>query len=160
MCFNGGRAHYQVPWTPFWLPLSSVHRLGAGRGGGGNFAQPPLKPQPSRIDRRKNSVPAAWANSYLLLLPLVYLVFLIFLWFCFLSGEMILFLFYYRKGGRASYIVREVRSEREREREKDGSDVTLVALKLAMNFAPFLAKNLHLSIGEEFCTFPCQKFAP
>ena len=33
----------------------------------------------------------------------------------------------------------------------------IVALKLAMNFAPFLAKNLHLSIGEEFCTFPCQK---
>ena len=26
-----------------------------------------------------------------------------------------------------------------------------------MNFAPFLAKNFHLSIGEEFCTFPCQK---
>ena len=50
--------------------------------------------------------------------------------------------------------------EREREREKDGSDVTLVALKLAMNFAPFLAKNLHLSIGEGFCTFSCQKFAP
>ena len=29
-----------------------------------------------------------------------------------------------------------------------------------MSFAPFPAKNLHLSIGEEFCTFPCQKFAP
>ena len=75
---------------------------------------------------------------------------------------------YYRKRGSASYIVREVRSvrereiqrEREREREWDESDVTLVALKLAMNFAPFLAKNLHLSIGEEFCTFPYQKFAP
>ena len=25
-----------------------------------------------------------------------------------------------------------------------------------MNFAPFLAKNVHLSIGEEFCTFHCQ----
>ena len=25
-----------------------------------------------------------------------------------------------------------------------------------MNFAPFLAKHVHLSIGEEFCTFPCQ----
>ena len=47
--------------------------------------------------------------------------------------------------------------ERERERVRDGSDVTLVALKLAVNFAPFLAKNLHLSIGEEFCTFSCQK---
>ena len=33
-------------------------------------------------------------------------------------------------------------------------------LKLAMNFAPFLAKNSHLSIGEEFCNFPCQKVAP
>ena len=55
---------------------------------------------------------------------------------------------------------RERYREREREREKDGSDVTLVAIKLAMNFAPFIAKNLHLSIGEEFCTFPCQKFAP
>ena len=29
-----------------------------------------------------------------------------------------------------------------------------------MSFALFLANNLHLSIGEEFCTFPCQKFAP
>ena len=66
------------------------------------------------------------------------------------------------------------REKRERDTERDGSDVTLVALKLAINFAPFLAKrlklamnfepflakNLHLSIGEEFCTFPCQKFAP
>ena len=32
--------------------------------------------------------------------------------------------------------------EREREREIDGSDVTIVALKLAMRFARFLAKNL------------------
>ena len=78
---------------------------------------------------------------------------------------------YYRKRGSASYIVREVHSvrereracgyrEREREREKDGSDVTIVALKLAMNFALLLAKNVHFSIGEEFCAFPCQKFAP
>ena len=29
-----------------------------------------------------------------------------------------------------------------------------------MIFALFLAKNVHLSIGEEFCTFPCQNFAP
>ena len=58
---------------------------------------------------------------------------------------------YYRKRGSASYIVREVLSVRERERERereiqregDGSDVTIFALKLAM--------NLH---------FPCQKFAP
>ena len=48
---------------------------------------------------------------------------------------------------------------RERERGTDESAVSLVALKLAMSFAPFLAKNLHLSIGEEFCTFICQKFA-
>ena len=73
---------------------------------------------------------------------------------------------YYRKRGSASYIVREVHSvrerdtEREREREKDGSDVTIVALKLAMSFALLLAKNVHLSIGDEFCAFPCQKFAP
>ena len=42
---------------------------------------------------------------------------------------------YYRKRGSASYIVREVLSVRERERyrERDGSDVTIVALKLAMN---------------------------
>ena len=37
--------------------------------------------------------------------------------------------------------------ERERERERDGSDVTRVALKLAMSFALFLAKNLHLSFS-------------
>ena len=48
---------------------------------------------------------------------------------------------YYRKRGSASYNVREVLSVRERERERereiqretDGSDVTIVALKLAMN---------------------------
>ena len=71
--------------------------------------------------------------------------------------------FYCRKRGSASYIVREVHSEREREREreiqreKDGSDVTIVALKLAMSFALLLAKNVHLSIDEEFCANPCQK---
>ena len=58
----------------------------------------------------------------------------------------------YRKRVSASYIVREVQSVREREREsetevvrrkqRDGSDVTIVALKLAI--------NLH---------FPCQKIA-
>ena len=70
---------------------------------------------------------------------------------------------YYRKRGSASYIVGEVHSvrereiQREREREKDGSDVTIVALKLAMSFALLLAKNVHLSIGEEFCAFTCQK---
>ena len=59
--------------------------------------------------------------------------------------------------------VRYIRCERERERdtererEKDGSDVTIVALKLAMSFARLLAKNVHLSIGDEFCAFPCQK---
>ena len=68
----------------------------------------------------------------------------------------------YRKRGSVSYIVREVHSVREREREreiqreKDGSDVTIVALKLAMSFALLLAKNVHLSIGDEFCAFPCQ----
>ena len=75
---------------------------------------------------------------------------------------------YYRKRGSASYIVREVHSVREREREReiqrererDGSDVTIVALKLAMSFALLLAKNVHLSIGDEFSAFPCQRFAP
>ena len=44
---------------------------------------------------------------------------------------------YYRKRGSASYIVREVLSVRERDTEReidrDGSDVTIMALKLAMN---------------------------
>ena len=57
--------------------------------------------------------------------------------------------------------MREVHSVRERERyresEKDGSDVTIVALKLAMSFALLLAKNVHLSIGEEFCAFSLPK---
>ena len=70
---------------------------------------------------------------------------------------------HYRKRGSASNIVREVRSvrerERERERERDGSDVTLVALKLAMNVAPFLAKNLHLSIGD-MARRLCQNYCP
>ena len=64
---------------------------------------------------------------------------------------------HFRKGGSVSYIVREVRSVRDREREIDGSDVTIVAimilhfslpkvctLVLAKSFALFLAKNLHL----------------
>ena len=56
-------------------------------------------------------------------------------------------IYYYRKRGSASYIVREVLSvrererereryrqtDRERERERDGGDVTIFALKLAMN---------------------------
>ena len=52
---------------------------------------------------------------------------------------------YYRKRGSASYIVREVHSVREREREiqRDGSDVTIVALKLAMNVHVPFAKNSH-----------------
>ena len=29
-----------------------------------------------------------------------------------------------------------------------------------MGFALSLAKNVHPGIGEEFCTFPCQTFAP
>ena len=42
---------------------------------------------------------------------------------------------YCRKRGSASYTVREVRTVREREiqRETDGSDVTIFALKLAMS---------------------------
>ena len=59
--------------------------------------------------------------------------------------------FYYRKRGSASYIVREVREVREREiqreRARNGSDVTLVALKLEKSFALFLATNLHLSFS-------------
>ena len=61
---------------------------------------------------------------------------------------------------RCARCERERDTEREREREKerarDGSDVTIVVLKLAMGFALFLAKNCSFSIGEEFCTFPCQ----
>ena len=77
-----------------------------------------------------------------------------------LTRDHVLENLYYRKRGSASYIVREVRSvrekdtererqrerererEREKERERDGSDVTLVALKLAKKFALFLAKTL------------------
>ena len=55
--------------------------------------------------------------------------------------RFITLLFHHRKRGYSSYIVREVRSVRERER--DGSDVTFVALKVAKNFAPFLAKTLN-----------------
>ena len=65
--------------------------------------------------------------------------------------------FYYRKRGSASYIVREVHSVRERERErerdteKDGSDVTIVALKLAMNLhVPFCQKFAQLAMSLHF----------
>ena len=73
------------------------------------------------------------------------------------SKELLL---YYRKRGSASYNCTWGtfgERERYREREKDGSDVTIVALKLAMSFALLLAKNVHLSIDEEFCAIPCQK---
>ena len=63
---------------------------------------------------------------------------------------------YYRKRGSASYIVREVHSVRERERdtEKDGSDVTIVAL-IGDEFTLSLAKNSHN--WRRAYTFPCQK---
>ena len=55
--------------------------------------------------------------------------------------------------------VRYFRWERERERdtEKDGSDVTIVALKLAMNLHVPFAKNSHN--WQWVYTFPCQKLA-
>ena len=69
--------------------------------------------------------------------------------------------FYYRKRGSAPYILREVLSvcvrERERDTETDGSDVTIVAVKLAM--------SLHFPLPKvrtkwrRVYTFPCQKFA-
>ena len=83
---------------------------------------------------------------------------------------------YYRKRGSASYIVREVLSVREREREiqreKDGSDVTIVALKLAMNshfplpkirtigdeLTLSLAKNSHFSfLPSHFPSLPSRR---
>ena len=55
---------------------------------------------------------------------------------------------------------REIQREREREREResewDGSDVTLVALNLAMNIAPFLAKTLKLAMN--FALFLAKNF--
>ena len=49
--------------------------------------------------------------------------------------------------------VRERERERERDREWDGSDVTLVALKLARNFASFVAKTLKLAMHMNFAPF-------
>ena len=73
---------------------------------------------------------------------------------------------YYRKRGSASYIVREVRSvrererdaerERERERERDGIDVTIYALKLAMSLRFPLPKIR--TMGDDL-HFPLPKFA-
>ena len=85
---------------------------------------------------------------------------------------------HYRKRGSASYIVREVLSVwereryREREREIDGSDVTIVALKLAMNLhfplpkirtignelTLSLAKNSHFSfLPPHFPSLPSRR---
>ena len=84
----------------------------------------------------------------------------------------------YRKRGSASYIVREVLSVRERERyrqterERDGSDVTIVTLKLAMNLhfplpkirtigdelTLSLAKNSHFSfLPSHFPSLPSRR---
>ena len=51
--------------------------------------------------------------------------------------------------------MREVHSVRERDTERERK--TEGTLKLAMSFARLLAKNVHLSIDEEFCAIPCQK---
>ena len=69
-------------------------------------------------------------------------------------------LFYYRKRGSASYIVREVQSvrereryrerEREREREIDGSDVIIVALKLAMSLHFPMPKIRTIAVSSHF----------
>ena len=85
---------------------------------------------------------------------------------------------HYRKRGSASYIVREVLLVRERERdtekerEIDGSDVTIVALKLAMNLhfplpkirtigdelTLSLAKNSHFSfLPSHFPSLPSRR---
>ena len=74
---------------------------------------------------------------------------------------------YYRKRGSASYIVREVLLVRERERERDteiqrereidGSDVTIVALKLAMNLHFPLPKIR--TIGDELTLTLAKIFA-
>ena len=80
---------------------------------------------------------------------------------------------HYRKRGSASYIVREVLSVRERERyrERDGSDVTIVA-RLAMNshfhlpkirtigdeLTLSLAKNSHFSfLSSHFPSLPSRR---
>ena len=68
--------------------------------------------------------------------------------------------FLYRAWGALGVRERESAIQRERERETDGSDVTSLALKMAMSFALFLAKIVHLSFAEEFCPFRCQKCAP
>ena len=67
---------------------------------------------------------------------------------------------YYRKRRSASYIVREVRSvrerereiqrEREREREIDGSDVIIVALKLAMSLHFPMPKIRTIAVSSHF----------
>ena len=49
-----------------------------------------------------------------------------------------------REREKERYRERERERESMRERERDGSDVNIFAQKLAMSFAIFLAKNLHL----------------
>ena len=76
---------------------------------------------------------------------------------------------YYRKRASASYLVREVRSVRERhterERERDRRKWRHhCRAEIGDEFCTFPCQILHLSIGEEFCTFPCQnlhlRFSP
>ena len=65
---------------------------------------------------------------------------------------------HYRKRGSSSYIVREVRSVRERERERyrererelDGSDVNIVALKLAMRLHFPMPKIRTIAVSSHF----------
>ena len=72
---------------------------------------------------------------------------------------------YYRKRGRASYIVREVRSVRERERERDGSGVTEgVRRKWRHHWRAKIGDEFTLSLASPFwrwnsqwvLTFRCQ----
>ena len=93
-----------------------------------------------------------------------------------IGDELTLSLANYRKRGSASYIVREVllvrERDTEREREIDGSDVTIVALKLAMNshfplpkirtigdeLTLSLAKNSHFSfLPSHFPSLPSRR---
>ena len=61
---------------------------------------------------------------------------------------------YYRKRGSVSYIVREVRSVREEDTEKerylDGSDVVTVALKLAMSLHFPMPKIRAIAVSSHF----------
>ena len=147
---NGGCAHYvivsKVQWKPFWL-ATQLYPQNDWLGVPYTMTYAPPPPPPPIIMLTLSYSKKEEILFFFVIAKIAQGSSMNFV-------RSLLFSAYYRKRGSASYIVHEVRSVRER----DGSDVTLVALKLAMNFALFLAKMCTLVLAKSFARFLAKNF--